>query len=213
MSAEATEATVLESIVPQVEAEGFEVYAHPSGHLLPAFLRGYSPDAIALREGKKLVIEVLREGPSSKGRLDRLRELLSGQSEWELRVYWISPSNTPEAINVVPSKDIKHAIDTIEDLSDKKLFAPALLMAWATLEALGRASLPDRLVRPQTPGRLVEVLAADGYITPNEADRLRQLAKVRNRLIHGELKVKIASREIKSLTAVLRTLLSLHHSA
>ncbi len=159
------------------------------------------------------MIEVLREGPSSKGRLDRLRELLSGQSEWELRVYWISPSNTPEAINVVPSKDIKQAIDTIEDLSDKKLFAPALLMAWATLEALGRASLPDRLVRPQTPGRLVEVLAADGYITPNEADRLRQLAKVRNRLIHGELKVKIASREIKSLTAVLRTLLSLHHSA
>ena len=213
MSPEATEAAVLESIVPQLEAEGFEVYAHPSGHLLPPFLRGYSPGAIALREDRKLAIEVLREGPSSKGRLDKLRELLSGRRDWELRVYWISPSNTPEAITVASSKDIEQAINTIEDLSDKKLFAPALLMAWATLEALGRASLPERLERPQTPRGLVQVLAGDGYITPSEADRLRQLAEVRNRLIHGGLRVKIASRDIKSFTAVLRTLLKLLQSA
>jgi hypothetical protein len=51
--------------------------------------------------------------------------------------------------------EIEQAIDTIEDLSDKKLLAPALLMAWATLEGLGRALLSEKLVRPQTPGRIL----------------------------------------------------------
>lgn len=89
------------------------------------------------------------------------------------------------------------------------LLAPALLMSWATLEALGRTLLPERLVRPQTPGRLVEVLATDGYVTPSEADRLRELARVRNRLIHGGLQVKIASKDIKAFRGILKGLLDL----
>ena len=213
MSPAATQVAVLENIVPELEAEGFEVYARPSARLLPPFLQACSPDAIALREDKNLAIEVLRKGSPSEGKLDKLRELLSGRRDWELRVYWISPANTPEAIGVASSKEIEQAIDTIEDLSDKKLLAPALLMAWATLEALGRASLPERLVRPQTPSGLVQALAGDGYITPSEADRLRQLAEVRNRLVHGGLRVKIAARDIKSFTTVLRTLLKLLRSA
>jgi uncharacterized protein YutE (UPF0331/DUF86 family) len=213
MSPEATEAAVLENIVPELEAEGFEVYAHPSARLLPPFLQAYSPDAIARREDKNLAIEVLRKGSSSEKKLDKLRELLFGRRDWELRVYWISPTNTPEAISVASRKDIEQAIDTIEGLTDKKLFAPALLMAWATLEALGRASLPEKFARPQTPRRLVEVLAAEGFVTPSEADLLRQLVDVRNRLIHGGLRVKIASKDIKSFAAVLKTLLKLLRSA
>jgi len=209
MSLEATEAAVLENIVPQLEAEGFEVYARPSAHLLPAFMRGYSPDAIALREDRKLAIEVLRKGVSSKGRLDKLRELLTGHRDWELRVYWISPSNTPKAIETASRKDIERAITSIEALTGEGMLAPALLMSWATLEALGRALLPETFPRPQTPGRLLEVLAGDGYVTPTEADQLRQLANVRNRLIHGGLGAKISSKDLKGFVSVLKTLLKL----
>jgi uncharacterized protein YutE (UPF0331/DUF86 family) len=55
----------------------------------------------------------------------------------------------------------------------------------------------------------VEVLAGEGYITPTEADRLRQLAKVRNQLIHGDLRAKATSRDIRSFAATLKTLLEL----
>jgi len=212
MKPEVQEAAVLEVILPELVAEGFEVYAHPSAHLLPSFLRGYSPDAIALREDKNLAIQVLHQGPASKGKLDKVRELLSGHRDWELRVYWISPANVPEPIEAASVKDVERAITSIEELTAKGHTAPALLMAWASLEALGRAFLPEKLARPQTPARLVEVLAGDGLVTPSEADRLRQLASVRNRLIHGGLRVKIASKDIKAFAAVLRTLLKLLQS-
>src|SRR5260221_1908369 len=77
MSHEASEATLLESVLPELEAEGFEVFANPSPPILPPFMRGHSPDAIALRKDKKLAIEVLREGVPSNRRLDKLRELFS----------------------------------------------------------------------------------------------------------------------------------------
>jgi REase_AHJR-like protein len=209
MSSQLRETDVLENIVPQLEAEGYEVYSHPSANLLPSFMQSYRPDAIALREDKKLAIEVVRKGSSTEGRLDKLRELLAGRRDWELRVYWISPSNTPEPIDLASGKEIEQSIKAVEQLASEGLHGAALLMAWATLEALGRALLPEKLARPQTAGRLVEALAGEGYVTPTEADRLRELGKVRNQLAHGGLRAKTTSKDIKSFAATLRTLLHL----
>jgi uncharacterized protein YutE (UPF0331/DUF86 family) len=212
MNSDAQAAAVLEDIVPELEAEGFEVITCPPRRRLPPFLQSYSPDAIARREDKNLAIEVLRKGAPSEKNLDRLRQLLAGHRDWELRVYWINPANTPEPIEPASAKDIAKSIELIEGLGRESLFAPALVMAWATLEGLGRALLPDRFPRPQTPGRLVEVLAGEGYVTPSEADRLRPLAKVRNQLIHGGLRARVGSKDIESFTSVLRTLLELLQS-
>jgi uncharacterized protein YutE (UPF0331/DUF86 family) len=209
MSPETQEAAVLENIVPQLEAEGFEVVMHPSRLRLPPFMQSYSPDAIALREDRNLAIEVVRKGSSSEKRLDKLRDLLEGHRDWELRVYWISPANTPEPIETASVKDVERSIEVIKQLTGEGLYGAALLMAWATLEGLGRSLLPDKLARAQTPGRLVEVLAGEGYVTPSEADRLRRLAKVRNQLIHGGLRAKPNSKDVKSFTTTLQTLLKL----
>jgi uncharacterized protein YutE (UPF0331/DUF86 family) len=209
MSSDTRESAVLENIVPQLEAEGFEVIMRPARHRLPPFMQSYSPDAIALREDKNLAIEVLAKGTSSTKNLGKLRDLLAGHKDWELRVYWISPSNTPKPIEPASAKDIGRAIETIERLTSEGLQAPALLMAWATLEALGRALLSDRLVRPQTPGRLVEVLASEGYVTPTEADRLRTVAATRNLIAHGGLQAKVSPKDVRSFLSVLNTLLKL----
>jgi hypothetical protein len=54
------EVDVLESILPRYEAEGFEVFVHPSPSILPPFMQSYRPDAIALKPDKKVAIEVVR---------------------------------------------------------------------------------------------------------------------------------------------------------
>jgi len=206
MRHEASEATLLESVLPDLEAEGFEVFANPSPPLLPLFMRDHSPDAIALRKDKKLAIEILHEGAPSNRRLDRLRELFSQHKDWELRVYWISPSSTSREIAGASRNVIEQSIKAVEELTADGRTGPALLMAWATFEAIGRAILPDKLQRPQPPGRLTEVLAGEGYITPNEADHLRRLAEGRNHLAHGGLETSVSEADVQRFVDVLKTL-------
>jgi uncharacterized protein YutE (UPF0331/DUF86 family) len=79
-------------------------------------------------------------------------------------------------------------------------------MAWATFEAIGRAILPAKLQRPQPPGRLTEVLAAEGYVTPTEADQLRHLAESRSQLIHGGLETSVPEADLRRFVEVLKTL-------
>src|SRR3984893_16318882 len=121
MNHEASEAALLDSVLPDLEAEGFEVFANPSPPILPPFMRGHSPDAIALRKDKKLAIEVLREGVLSNRRLDKLRELFSQHKDWELRVYWVSPSSIRRAIEGTSRNAIEQSIKANKDLNRRRL--------------------------------------------------------------------------------------------
>ncbi len=104
---------------------------------------------------------------------------------------------------------IGESLTTVDRLNEAGLTPAALLIGWATFEALGRRLSPTRFKRPQTPARLVEVLASEGQLMPSEADSARQLITARNRLIHGDLEVEVTKEDIARLPAILRTLLSL----
>ncbi len=201
MSQEATESILLESVVPDLEADGYEVFPRPRAPLLPAFMRGYRPDAIAYRKDRKLAIEVLRPGVPSK-----LGDLLSERKDWELRVYWVSSSGAAAPIEPASRASIERTITTVEDLVGDGRTQPALLMAWAAFEAIGRLLLPDRFERPQTPSRLIEALASEGYITPIEADHVRRLAESRNRVVHGGLDTAVPEADLRGFVEILRTL-------
>jgi uncharacterized protein YutE (UPF0331/DUF86 family) len=97
---------------------------------------------------------------------------------------------------------------TSKNSSQKGEADPPFLMAWTTLEALGRLLLPKKLGRPQTPETLLDVLAGDGYITPSEADLLRSLKQARNQLVHGMLEQTVSSAELAKFIEVLKLLLT-----
>jgi uncharacterized protein YutE (UPF0331/DUF86 family) len=202
----ATEADVLQSLLPQYEAEGFQVYVNPSPSILPSFLQSYRPDAIALRGDKRIVIEVIRSTQSSAEKVQRLQSLFPPKSGWELRVIYVSPLSDDRTLDIASYRSIDEAIERVSDLKRDGHFLPALVMAWATLEAIGRALLPERFRRPQTPGRLVEVLASEGYLTPHEADALRPAITVRNMAVHGGLESKVDEKQLEQHISVLRTL-------
>lgn len=207
MSTLSPEVELLENIVPKLEAEGYDVYLHPSAHLLPSFMQGYVPDAIALGSPKNLAIEIKLENDRSNAQLDKIVERFRASKDWEFRVYWVRPTSR-EPVKVVRREDIEASLNTIENMLSGSDLKSALLLAWATFEALGRALLPEKFVRPQTPGRLTEVLASEGYVTPSEAVVLRRLSGLRNRFIHGELTVSIDRADLKGFLAILRTLLA-----
>lgn len=204
---ELTERDMLQRLVPELEAEGYDVFIEPRKPLVPAFLENFRPDAVAIREGKNLVIEVMRQSPQSSVKLQKLQRLMQGQPDWELRVVWVTPSSAPDILRLQPLGSIKDHIASIEKLSAATDYQPAILMAWATFEALARLTLVSQFGRPQSPGRIVQVLASEGYITPSEADLLRALAAKRNGIIHGELHISVSGDDLRKFISILQEML------
>ena len=210
---------IIEQLTPQLEADGYTVYLEPPRQLLPAFMRGYIPDAIALRSKgfeqfrKNLAIEVKVEGPSAKTGVEELERRFADAGDWELRVYYARPAGRTGSIPPMPREAIDGALSSIEALVATGQLQAALLLCWATFEALGRALTPEKFERPQSPGRLVEALANDGLVTPSEADALRGLSKVRNQLIHGALDQQIRGQDLSEFVEILTTLRESMNSA
>jgi uncharacterized protein YutE (UPF0331/DUF86 family) len=201
-------AAVIESLLPRYEAEGFDVYINPSPSILPPFMQSYRPDAIALRKDKKIAIEVVVRARSDQKVRD-LHSLFAGHPDWELRVFYASPSGSGKLPEIASTPEIEESIQRVIDLAEAGHLLPALVMASATLEAAGRALLPDEFQRPQTPARLLEVLGSKGYITPREADTLRAASAVRNAFVHGELNSTVDRKVVDDFVAILKTLVTL----
>jgi uncharacterized protein YutE (UPF0331/DUF86 family) len=204
MSSAPLERQVLENALAELRAEGFDVYVHPSKEMLPPFLRTPAPDAIALRGDEKIAIEVV--GGPGHDKVEKIRLALPKDSGWKLRVIGITPQASQPSLERVSEETIRQTIKSVEQLRDGKWFGPALLMAWATFEALGRSLMETKFSKPQTPGRLIEVLANGGQLTPNESDRLRKLASIRNTLVHGGLNAKVGVSDVDDFIEILESL-------
>lgn len=204
-----TETAILESVLSRLRAEGYDVFRQPPPHVLPEFMADYRPDAIAIGRGKKLAIELVGDQSRSSAELGDLQKRFTPDSGWELQVVYARSQPGTQSIETVADVSIERSLATVGQLCDAGLTQPALLIAWASFEALGRRLLPGQFERPQTPGRLVEVLATEGLLTPDEADAVRQLIASRNRLIHGDLDVRIDQAPIERFLAILRTLLAI----
>jgi uncharacterized protein YutE (UPF0331/DUF86 family) len=204
-----SEAEVMESLLPKYQAEGFDVYVNPSPSILPPFMQAYRPDAIALKKDKKIAIEVVGSNARSDHKIQTLQSLFADQSDWELRVFYASPVASSKSLEIVSTAAINESIQRVVDLKQAGHVLPALVMAWAALEAVGRALLPHQFQRPQTPARLVEVLGSEGYITPEEADKLRIASAVRNAVVHGQLDSTVDQKMLEKFVSVLKTLVKL----
>ncbi|MCD0420370.1 hypothetical protein LOC51_24400 [Rubrivivax sp. JA1024] len=207
-STDVAEREVIELVLPRYRDEGYEVYVHPSPSLLPAFMKSYRPDAIAIKSGKKVAIKVIRGGEREPMAPGAGHSLFSGQNEWELQLVYAPLLGSSVELGVASRDDIEAAIRDVENLQSTGQWMPAILMAYATFEAIGRALLPDQFRRPQSPVRLIEVLASEGLVTPDEAQLVRQVISVRNAVAHGGF-VPVDSTLVARFTDLLSTLADL----
>jgi uncharacterized protein YutE (UPF0331/DUF86 family) len=206
MSAETIENVVLERLVPDLESQGYDVFVHPNKQMVPPFLGAYVPDLIALRDDKNLVIEIKHRNGRTENVLKDLAKRFDGQDRWEFRIVWINPSESQDGLTLQSREAISTRLKEISRLLGAGFVDSAMLMAWATFEAIGRKLMPKEFARPQSPGRLVQVLAKEGHITPDEGDVLRQLVDMRNRFIHGELTTAISRPQVESFVRILSSL-------
>jgi uncharacterized protein YutE (UPF0331/DUF86 family) len=133
--------------------------------------------------------------------MEQLQQILSKHPEWELRVYYIPGRPEEEDIQAPDLPEIDAALAEVDQLKRAGHLRAALIMAWAALEAAGRALLPQHLARPQPANKLIEVLASEGVVTPTEADSLRKAISLRNAATHGHFAVPITEQEVEQVVA------------
>lgn len=207
MSVETAENVVLERLVPDLKSQGYDVFVHPGRQMVPPFLGAYAPDVIALRGDKNLVIEIKHRGSGrAENFLQEVAKRFEGQTGWEFRVVWVNPSETEDGLTLQSPETIAKRLKEISGLLEVGFVDSAMLLSWATFEAIGRKLMTREFTRPQTPGRLIQVLAKEGHITPDDSDLLRKLADARNRFIHGELTVAASRSDVESFIRILSSL-------
>jgi uncharacterized protein YutE (UPF0331/DUF86 family) len=134
------------------------------------------------------------------------RSYFGKHPDWEWRVYYLPDAHDEQGIQVPELTEIDTAINEVDQLKRAGYLRAALMIAWAALEAAGRAILPQDLARPQAANKLIEVLASEGVVTPTEADSLRKAIGLRNSITHGHFAVDINEQDIDQVVAAARSI-------
>jgi uncharacterized protein YutE (UPF0331/DUF86 family) len=199
------EEKLLMELRARYEGEGYKFIVHPTAKDMPEFLRGYHPDAVALSEKDKIVIELTGQ-PPNPGRLSELTRSIERQPGWRVMLYRFP--GRPQLYDKPAVADLRAQFEEA-----KKVFAAgygraAFVLGWATLEALARAISPNNeKTEAMTPPELISWLEQQGYIAPETRHKLRELIPVRNAVIHGSREVQFGKQHWTALERVLKTLL------
>ena len=201
---QASEYETLERLSQAWIGKGFQVLLQPRKNSVPDFLHSYRPDAILTKDGEKIIVEVVRKGQAhTEEKIERLKSLIEGHKGWRLEVVY--SGEEVESLERVQRQSIIDTVSSAEKLSVAEPRASLLLM-WAALEATARNLFPNQTHRPQTPGRVIELLAGSGEVTPSEARILRNLMQLRNRVIHGELEAEVKQSDLQDMNQIARQL-------
>jgi uncharacterized protein YutE (UPF0331/DUF86 family) len=181
---------------------GYTVIVNPKPELLPTFLQGYRPDAIATKGQEKLAIEIkTRANPNVEQSLTEIRRLFEGQTDWQLVVSFLGSDALQRILIPMPSdKDVAEKLAEIRAMLAEGYVRAAFVMAWSFLEATLHKVENDETKRPRLPGTVVQSLAMLGLIEPDLEHQVRELIDLRNRIVHGDL---AASPSNEDVTAVL----------
>jgi REase_AHJR-like len=208
------ERAILELLRERYVADGFQFIAEPAADLLPSFLRGYFPDAIALKDGGGVVIEVKgTRRPNSESEVSELARRLEGRPEWTLQLVFADnfarselQSAGPDAISVPSDEELKQIRSEIDLLLDQGHYSAALILAWSALEALARRFLVSEkpsLSRPLTGWQVVEQLAARGLLDRWPLDDVSRLLARRNAVAHGDLSATVSREEVNRMLEII----------
>jgi uncharacterized protein YutE (UPF0331/DUF86 family) len=196
------EREALEALRAEYEAKGFEFIVGPHASLLAGLaILGYRPDAVALSADKKIAIEIVRPNKAAIDSANVKRREALNADGWDFRVIYLSTAR-PSALEPLKKEELSASLEEAKTLLRGRHYRAALIVAWSTLEGMGRLAFPRRFSRPQTPATLLEGMGTEGVLLPDEVDALRPMIKLRNEVVHG------GSVDVENLPAVAAALVA-----
>lgn len=198
------EAELLAAEIRKLKDKGYDVILEPSGDFLPEPLRHYRADAIAIGRDPHLVVEVVSNRDEDRERATQLQKSLAHIDNWKLHLVFYSRD---ESVGLPRSSDAELLL-VLRNAARLAEIDPraALIACWASFEALARQRRPTLFARAQSPGRIVEMLASEGAVMPQEADMLRSLAAKRNAFVHGDFSRLVTIDEVTGFIGLIHDL-------
>ena len=205
------ERLVLDRLKETYEHQGYQFFIEPLPQMLPAFLDGFRPDAIALKPGENHIIEVkFGRRAGEERRLETLAGLVAGQPGWQLKVFYEAERPEDTLQIALPNRtQIETQLSEAEQLEAAGHRKAALLLAWSVLEAIARARAAHEGTisqRPFSPAQTVQSLEMAGIIDRETGRDLRVKAQLRNLVAHGDLAAEINAVTVDDLLRLLRRL-------
>lgn len=171
--------------------QGYSVQIQPTDAELPAFLHGFQPDMIVTTPEGKIVVEVkTRENVRPSGYWEELTRAVEKQTGWRFRLV-LDNRREEELVGaeqpVISREQIDEQLLAARMLADLGILGGALLLTWATIEAVLReASRAQGLQLPnQGPGPLITALYTEGNLEREDYETLRRTLQARNQAVHG----------------------------
>ncbi|MBV9251164.1 MAG: hypothetical protein JO227_18170 [Acetobacteraceae bacterium] len=210
MSELVRDSLILDRLKESLEHQGYQFFAHPLPEMLPAFLGKYRPDAMALKPGEGIILEIKRPGGNRKLASESIAALVKQTPGWEYRVVYepLSPADRIK-INPPTTHQIEDHLDEADRLLSLQHYRAALLLGWSVLEAVTRGHIAhegDPARRPLSPSQTVQSLEMEGLIEDQEAQELRRAAELRNLVAHGDLSIEPEPDKVAALLRRVRAL-------
>jgi REase_AHJR-like len=205
---------VLERARIELEREGYRVLVRPQGIEVPPFLEGYEPDIVA-RKGEEggVVVGIKPVPPSQRDnrRAAYFAKEVRKHPGWHFHLYLARPQQEDLDAPLQPGK-IQLVSDwrTANQLARGGNLKAAIAYAWGLLEATARHLTLDEKrgqARRHLPASVVGALVSDGFIDDAQGNRLHEIAAVRNRIVHGFTRTKVAKAEVEFLLKTIRALI------
>lgn len=199
------ERQILDRLRDSYESDGYQFFVEPPERMLPSALGGYRPDAIAVRNGESLLIEVkTTRGAGDRRYLAdvtrRVEELGTG---WKLVVFYVNEwDGSYQQEGAATPAMLLTALEEVRSLSAAGHNSAALVIGLSILEAVARKAMSEDgkvATAPLSPVRAVDFLEQSGELDFEHAAQLRSLARLRNAIVHGDFSQPVGPAMVTTL--------------
>lgn len=204
---------LLDELKIDADRLGLAFHLEPPAAILPDFIGSDRPDAMVITPDGGVIVAITdRKDLARRQSLADLAKRVAEQPGWSLRVFYANASDPAEHAGVSPTiADVTSGIDEARALDEMGHGRAALVMGWATLEAMARLAVSrsgDDLVRSLAPIQAVQVLVQQGYLGDDDARKLQHSARLRNEVVHGGVSTVIAPGDVSELLGTLESIAS-----
>jgi hypothetical protein len=199
----------LRDIANYLKRRGYRVLVEPPSNSLPEFLRPFRPDLVAESEDESLVIEMTsRDRHSDPVYWRELTNAVEEHPGWRLELVLAPPPNG-QRLPALSAAEIKDRLRSSALLTGQGQTNAAFLLNWSALEAAMRHVCDREELDPPDyrTATLISRLYTEGEMDREDYDRLMELMRQRNAIVHGMSAPPVEPDTVAELDRLSRELL------